>query len=262
MNRAVRNLIKTVLKRFDIGITRYSELQRLKEIGKPGDDLALLLSLPNRHAAQLLNVIKKSKSQLGQDLFALSESEFKRGGYFVEFGATNGVESSNTHLLEKEFEWRGILAEPAKSWLSELKKNRNCHIDTGCVWRDSNTTLTFNEVYSAELSTIDSFSATDKHVEKRMNGTKYDVRSISLLDLLQKYDAPKIIDYMSVDTEGSEFEILSNFDFGRYDIRVITCEHNFTPDRDKILSLMNRNGYVRTHEDVSKFDDWYVKTAS
>ena len=69
------------------------------------------------------SIAPKCKSQLGQEIFALIENDFKRDGFFVEFGATNGLELSNTHLLEKEFGWTGILAEPAKTWHEDLYKN-------------------------------------------------------------------------------------------------------------------------------------------
>ena len=69
---------------------------------------------------QLLKAIRNSKSQLGQDIFALFEVGFKEGGYFVEFGATNGVSLSNTYVLEKEFAWGGILAEPAMRWHRDI----------------------------------------------------------------------------------------------------------------------------------------------
>ena len=67
------------------------------------------------------------------------------------------------------------------------------------------------------------------------------------MTLLTKYNAPKEIDYLSIDTEGSEFEILNNFDFDRHQIKVITCEHNFTPMRSKIFDLLIRNGYARKY---------------
>ncbi len=62
------------------------------------------------------------RSQLGQDIFALAANKFKRGGYFVEFGATNGIDLSNTYALEKEYGWKGILSEPATVWHEDLKK--------------------------------------------------------------------------------------------------------------------------------------------
>jgi len=55
---------------------------------------------------------EKSSAQLLQDLFVIYFSKGKKSGYFVEFGATDGISNSNTHLLEKALEWQGILAEP------------------------------------------------------------------------------------------------------------------------------------------------------
>jgi FkbM family methyltransferase len=216
---------------------------------------------------ELLNdpKIETSKAQLKQDIFVLSELNFKTDGYFVEFGATNGVEISNTWLLEKQYGWSGILAEPSKFWHGELKKNRCCNIETDCVWSTSNQTLTFNEVdtsqasYGNELSTIDQFSNLDNHAESRQSGKKYSVNTISLNDLLIKYNAPACIDYLSIDTEGSEFEILSHFDFDKYDIKIITCEHNHTLMREKLFELLTSKGFVRKYEQLSKWDDWYVK---
>jgi FkbM family methyltransferase len=257
VSKGFKKLVKQMLKHFDIGIARYGHLQ---EVTRDSADLALLLELPNQHSSQLLRYLRRSKAQLRQDLFVLSEVDFKRNGFFVEFGAADGIELSNTYLLEKEFGWSGILAEPAMCWQGDLKKNRNCHISTECVWSASNSTLTFNEVETAELSTIHSYSSTDSHRQDRKIGKTYDVSTISLEDLLDKYDAPRNIDYISIDTEGSEYQILSNFNFDSYHFRVITCEHNFmAANRGGIFSLLSEKGYVRKYENFSQYDDWYVK---
>jgi hypothetical protein len=76
----------------------------------------------------------------------------------------------------------------------------------------------------------------------------------------RKHNAPKDIDYLSIDTEGSEFEILSAHDFSEYSFKVIPCEHNFTDMREKIHDLLSAQGYVRKYENLSKFDDWYVRS--
>lgn len=207
---------------------------------------------------EISTLASHSKSQLKQDLFVLSELNFKRDGYFVEFGATNGVDLSNSYMLEKQMGWTGIVAEPAHIWHDDLIKNRSCLLDFNCVWKESGKTLEFNEVDAAELSTINVFSGVDEHAKTRENGNKYEVNTISLIDLLEKHDAPKEIDYLSIDTEGSEFEILSAFDFDAYKIKVITCEHNYTPMREKILNLLLSKGYVRKYTEFSRFDDWYV----
>lgn len=206
-------------------------------------------------------LLAKSRSQLRQDMFVLAELGHKRNGFFVEFGATNGHDLSNSHMLEKEFGWTGILAEPAKLWHADLAKNRSAKIDHRCVWKKSNETLVFNETSFAELSTIDQYSDFDLHAKAREDGKRYEVETISLLDLLEEHGAPREIDYLSIDTEGSEFEILEAFDFNKYNIRVITCEHNHSPMRERIHDLLTRNGFVRKYAGLSQFDDWYVKPA-
>lgn len=216
----------------------------------------------DREQAFLAHVIKNfnaSKAQLFQDLFVLFTTNEKRGGYFVEFGATNGVTLSNSWLLEKSFGWNGILAEPARCWHADLRANRNCQIETNCVWDKSGERLEFNEVSLGELSTIKSFSESDGHFMDRKKGDVYVVETISLNELLEKHRAPSEIDYMSVDTEGSELTILDSFDFSQFDVRIITVEHNYTPAREKIHELLARNGYQRVFEKFSKWDDWYVK---
>lgn len=201
----------------------------------------------------------ESKSQLKQDLFVLAELGFKRNGYFVEFGATNGVDLSNTYLLEKKFGWLGILAEPLKSKYAELVRNRSCHIEDKCVWSASGKHLKFVEANDKDLSTIFGFHDKDMHTESRKDGQISDVETISLIDLLEKYNAPRLIDYLSIDTEGSEFQILSNFDFKKYEFKVITVEHNHTNQREAIYKLLTSYGYIRKFEKLSDFDDWYIR---
>ena len=76
--------------------------------------------------------------------------------------------------------------------------------------------------------------------------------------MLERHGAPRNMEYLSIDTEGSEYDILSQLDFDRYMFGVITCEHNFLPAREQIHRLLTSHGYVRKLEDISKFDDWYV----
>jgi FkbM family methyltransferase len=208
----------------------------------------------------ILKLIPSSKSQLRQDLFVLHVTNFKHNGYFVEFGATDGKHFSNTFLLEKQFGWNGILAEPAKTWHSELRKNRSkAIIDTRCVWRVSGDLIQFAQTPIPELSSINHIQNEDEHSSARKTRKLYKVETISLQNLLETNNAPNEIDYLSIDTEGSEFEILNSFDFSKFNIKIITCEHNYTENRTKIYDLLSRKGYKRVMEEVSLFDDWYIK---
>jgi FkbM family methyltransferase len=261
MMHAAKSLGRGFLKKFDVGITRLSRLQLLEERSTAYDDLELLSQMPDAHSARLLRLLGASRSQLRQDLFVLSQLDFKTDGYFVEFGAASGSYLSNTYLLEKQFGWTGIVAEPGIRWHDELRKNRSCNIETDCVWRDSHSTLTFHEADTGEFSTIDEFTKSDGNKHRRAHATTYNVATISLNDLLEKYNAPKKIDYISIDTEGSEFEILSSFDFDKHQFGVITVEHNFSPQREELFNLFTSKGYARKFENLSKFDDWYVLAA-
>ena len=99
----------------------------------------------------------------------------------------------------------------------------------------------------------------DSHAPKRdayrNDGQAMEMTTISLDDFLTQNGAPKVIDYLSIDTEGSEYEILRTFPFDKWTVRFITVEHNYTPLRDAIRALLEPLGYVRTE---AKFDDWYA----
>jgi FkbM family methyltransferase len=261
MNKVMKAYIKSFLSRIGLLASRADFAEMRYKNSCALHDIEALLLLNGSCAQELLRYYKSSKAQLRQDLFVLSQLRFKSNGYFVEFGATNGIDLSNTYLLEKEFGWTGILAEPAKCWHSSLETNRRAHIEKKCVWRSSNSTLAFNESKLAELSTIAHFSNLDLHRASR-SGVTYNVDTISLNDLLDKYKAPRHIDYLSIDTEGSEFEILEQLDFSTWSFEVITCEHNFGDMRQKIYLLLSRHGYTRVFEDISLWDDWYVKSES
>lgn len=236
------------------------ELERkLGENAKTLGNLDFLVAVAPGHALRLMPELKKSKAQNRQDIFALAECGMKRDGFFVDFGATDGIDLSNSYLLETHFGWNGIVAEPAKIWHEALKRNRKCNIETNCVWSKSGSILTFNETDIAELSTINSYNAVDGHRETRKNGKYYEVETISITDLLEKYNAPKQIDVLSIDTEGSEFEILSSIEYETYQFKVIVCEHNYTPMRSNIFELLTSKGYKRKFENYSLWDDWYVR---
>jgi FkbM family methyltransferase len=201
---------------------------------------------------------KMSYSQNYQDIFVLFQTKSKENGYFVEFGATDGKTINNTFILEKMFGWQGILAEPNPYWHKNLQKNRSCHISKKCVYSETNQKIEFLNSESPDLSGISNFiSESEKN-----KGEKTFVDTISLCDLLDEYSSPECIDYLSIDTEGSEYHILESYfkNNKKYDIQNITVEHNFDREnRNRIFDLLSRNGYKRKFAAFSRCDDFYVR---
>jgi len=240
----------------DYGVKFYSD--RLANLKTQIDQLSCFASEPT--LTELTNYLSKnisnSSSQLLQDLligFLFENSE----GFFCEFGAADGATLSNTHFLEKRG-WNGILSEPSIRWHELLSKNRECHISFNCVYPESGKQVLFNEVDEGMFSSLVEFSSSDMHAYRRTNGFEYLVESISLEDLLRKFSAPQHVDFLSVDTEGSELAILEAFDFSSFTFGAIFVEHNFTENREKILKLLTANGYLRVFSRFSKWDDWYL----
>jgi FkbM family methyltransferase len=198
-----------------------------------------------------------SRSQLCQDLEVIKFYNNKENGFFIEIGASDGLNLSNTYLLEKQYKWKGICCEPIPNNFEKLVKNRpNSICYKEAVYNQSGLTLTFDIANSFDL-----LSGIAKHIDRYKNHvdknkTTIQVQTISLLDLLDKANAPSFIEYMSLDTEGSEFEILKNFDFGKYTFGLIDVEHNYIePRRTEIKNLLLSKGYIYKGE--NRWDDMY-----
>lgn len=198
-----------------------------------------------------------SYSQIGQDLEVLKFYNFKENGFFIEIGASDGISLSNTYLLETNFNWKGICVEVIPTRFELLCKNRpNSLCCNNAVYNESNKQVTFDiannyDLLSGITSHIDSYIN-----EVNENKTQIIVNTISFNDLLEKFNAPLFIDYLSLDTEGSELEILKSVDLQKYTFGLIDVEHNYVePRRSQIRDLLISNGYEYIRE--NRWDDCY-----
>jgi FkbM family methyltransferase len=205
--------------------------------------------------ADVASAVSKTQSQFFQDIYALLYNQGKRDGYFVEFGACDGLALSNTLLLEQDFGWKGILAEPSKRWQDDLKKSRTATLDFRCVSSVTGDTIEFEEAQDPTQSTIAKFTPEQN---KPTAGSRYSVETISLYDLLQEHKAPKVIDFMSVDVEGPEYQILSAFPFDKYQFKFMCVEHHGEDIENAIKRVLAAAGYKQVHRAVSGHDGFYV----
>ena len=211
------------------------------------------------------------KSQKGQDKY-LNENFFKnkQGGFFVEFGAYDGVYLSNSYFFEKELNWNGICAEPIPEIYKKLRANRKCICVEGAVYNHSGfeefkhfsggpDPAFASEMYSGIVSKLHPkhVAKVEHHKKGRYGRTEtiYKVKTYLLNDLLKEYGI-SYVDYLSIDTEGGEYEILQSIDFEKYYIYIIGVENNYndTP----IRKFMAESGYKFVTR-LGK-DDIYVNT--
>ena len=180
-------------------------------------------------------------SEFGQDQW-LEEHIFKnkRKGVFVEIGALDGIFHSNTFFFEKERDWDGICIEPNPTMFAELVKNRTC-MKLGCAITSVYGTVDFLQIdgvlrgWSCVLQTIECEHA-QRIVERDLKRTTISVPSFPLDKIIS---TDRKIDYLSIDVEGSEKDILLTFPIEKYDIDILEVEINFDDDLDKLITDKN-----------------------
>jgi FkbM family methyltransferase len=205
----------------------------------------------------------KFYSQVGQDKF-IYETFFKdqKQGTFLDIGAHDGVNKSNSLFFEKSLGWKGICVEPIPEVYARLIMNRECVcINAGVSDKNGTTKFWRIEGYSEMLSGIEE-NYNDQHkarIEKEIqehNGKKIeiDIKIYDINTLLKEHNYSHV-DYCTIDVEGSEEKILSVLNEKEFDFTVFTIENNY---QDKSLrKLMKSKGY-KLHS-VVDFDDVYVK---
>lgn len=228
-----------------------TKLQALQELATYSSESQIL--------QYFLKNFDSSSSQLLCDLLVGYLFDGKRGT-FVEFGAADGITLSNSYFLEKYLGWDGLLVEPVRGWHADLHGNRRCQISNNCVYGESNQRVRMLETPDKMLSTITDFRDFDMHTGERALGIEYEVNTISLDDLLTLHFPNQKIDFISIDTEGTELDILTNFNFSRFSIGFIAVEHNFNANRPLLRKLLVDAGYIQVFERISRWDDWWVQS--
>ena len=205
-----------------------------------------------------------SNSQFLQDLWVMFMLSSKRNGYFVEFGAGDGIEHSNTYILEKEFGWAGLLIEPVPTVYKELRKNRSSVCFEGVIAVSDSRSANLVVTDYTQFSSIEGFHLGDMHAAHRKSAEKniISVRAYELNELLLLNPPPNnVVDYLSIDVEGAEAKILPRIDFEQWRFNVVTCEHNFREEDMKfIMNFFLKLGY--RHFSTNKFSGgeyWFFR---
>ena len=179
-----------------------------------------------------------------------------RGGFFVEAGATNGINGSGTFILEKEFGWTGICVEAIDEQYEKLLQFRNCRSDNRCLSGESGKIVEF--CYFPERSGHSGIPATfnpkNSHMVEIENLIIRQKKTVSLSDLLDEHDAPQIIDYLCLDIEGHELDVIEKLPFLNNRI-ILAC----SIEGQKCNDIM-KNEYASVSNPYTgqKFDKYFI----
>jgi FkbM family methyltransferase len=181
-------------------------------------------------------------SQYGQDAL-IGDVLFKgRAGVFADVGARDGTVNSNTVYLEKELSWTGIAIEPHPDLFSTLERTRTCrcfNVAASNIERKGLEFIKFLEEPLGNSGLLSTFRD-----PARLKDVKHEIISVPCMPLSQLVAGFEAIDYLDVDVEGHELEVLKGFDFSRVEIRVIGVEVAETgPMKDAIDSFLESNGF-------------------
>jgi len=187
-------------------------------------------------------------SQYGQDLFVDSFLfRGRRGGFFVDVGAYDGVTYSNTCFLERELGWQGICFEPNPEAFRKLSAARNCAVVNAGIGPSQGSLQFLALPESIEMGSgfLDYFPQYRRDpawadLMLRNGATLSNIRVLEVNDAVAS-TGRTAIDYISIDTEGADFDILRALDLQRFDVEVIDIENNFFGD--DICVYMDRCGY-------------------
>ena len=201
-------------------------------------------------------------SQSGQDAW-LNANVFrnKHGGVFVEIGGYDGVTGSNCLFFEMMRGWSGLLAEPAPALHTKAELARRCPCLRVAI-ANTEGEAEFLDIQAGLVQMgglVESYDAAQRaavEADPRHKGAVIKVPTRPLANILDEHGMTEI-DYISLDVEGGEMDVLSTFPFEKYRITAWTIENN--PGTSEVPDLMRAKGY-RLAEALG-MDDVYLRNA-
>jgi len=201
-------------------------------------------------------------SQDHQDEF-LHKNVFKNlwDGYFVDVGSHDGVTINNTLFFEKNYKWTGINVEPIESVYSQLIINRpncinlNCAVNNEDGFSEFILNKGYTEMISGLKSEFDPRHSNRLSQELSCYGGSTEIISVKTkrLETIFAENNVKHVNYLSIDVEGAEFEVIKSINFDKVFIDVIGFENNYKDQGLKVKNYLEEKGYVLLYESMDIF---------
>ena len=194
----------------------------------------------------------KQTSQYGE-CTVLHSHFFNRVGYFIDIGAADGIRYTNTlNLIDNN--WNGVLVEPCHHFLKTLRENhadsKGIDIFAGAVSNYDGTSRfhVWKEGGDSQISTIvkkqyENIRDSEYWAQQGKFTQEYWVDVLKPLSLFKKYNVPKNIEFVDIDAEASEMDILADWPWDTYDVEIFCIE--FSMGKDVLTAYMESKGYVQ-----------------
>lgn len=192
--------------------------------------------------------VKYSYAYTGED--RLLESIYKPlvsyNGYYVDVGSNHPVFASNTYNFYRKG-WKGICIDPNPDLIKKYGYYRPRDIAVCALISDTEEERPFYIVQNNVLSTTEEANLKDPDING-LHVEKVTVKPRTLTSVLDEFQAPEMIDILSVDAEDHDFNVLKSLDFRRYSPRLIIVEDESfdirNPENNNINKFLSRNGYL------------------
>jgi FkbM family methyltransferase len=201
-------------------------------------------------------------SQDNQDKF-LETTIFKgyKNGFYVDIGAHDGISLNNTLYFEKYNNWTGINVEPIKNVFEKLVKNRpkNINLNYAVCNYDGQTDFLCNTGYTEMISgikdTFDPRHLQRLHTENYNQGSSTEIIKVNTKKMETIFDENNVshINYLSIDVEGAEFEVIKSINFDKVFIDVIGFENNYNDVSIHIVNYLINKNYIIIHKSLDIF---------
>jgi FkbM family methyltransferase len=211
----------------------------------------------------------KFYSQNGEDYLLWKFFEEKRSGFYVDVGAFDGIHLSNTYTFES-LGWQGICIEANPEIFAICRQNRTnalC-LNEICVGQKRRRNKAFFVEETGLLSTTIRNREKTADIKQRYKNRglsftgfkKVRLKASTLNEILERYLPPEQrIDFVSIDTEGNEMDILAGIDFTRFDIRVLVVEFDKADEEEMAELLMVKGNYLFVRKTLH--NSFFVKSS-
>lgn len=202
--------------------------------------------------------IRNSYSQAGEDIIIDQVLGNKKSGFYIDVGAYDPNRFNNTERFYKRG-WTGINIEPNINYFKKLQQQRKRDVNLNLGVSNKATKLDFYKFFPDTLSTF----SKERAIKYKTQGFKFigktRVQTIKLSDVFKKYIKDRSVDFLSVDTEGFELEVLKSNDWKAGFPKIICIESSkYEPSAKKVEEFLLREGYKKYYS--GHVNDIYILT--